>query len=171
MLKGRLASDPTSPVDTLLIINSDYADAAKSVFACSWHYGVPGGIALITLDSSVTEENVHMVIGSYSPVVLSLCAEFSRRDICETALKMVFNYYEIVPEGDDMRDVVSMFCYRVSSSLLPITTREGLFSRKLGWMETLIGCDYTKLPSLAGSTTMPLSATSAAFCSNFDMLR
>ena len=83
---------------------------------------------------------------------------------------MVYNYYGLELEGDDIEDMVEAMCYRVEMSTLPVTTREGMLSRGLGWMETLMACDYTKLPQLTGSSSQAHTATSATMCSNISML-
>lgn len=170
-MKGRSSMKGTSnSCDTLVVLKGLKDAKARKLFGLSWVYEVDGHLVGICKDSSVTRANVSHIAGSYSPVVLSLVDKNSRWDVCNLAITVLYNYYGLSPESDDIRDLVTAFSYKVEMSVCPITTREGMLSRDLGWMETLMACDYTKLPSLEGSSSSPYTATSATMCSNFSML-
>lgn len=60
---------------------------------------------------------------------------------------------------DDLKDLVTMFAYRPEASTYPISTREGMLKRKLGWMETLVTCDYTKVRELYNTSSRAWSVS------------
>lgn len=170
LLKGRLNTSPNVPCDTLFIVDNMKQDEVRRELSASWVYSTGGYTVAVALDNAVSDELLPNIVGSYSPVVLARCNESSRRDICSKAISTVFSYYKLVPEEDDIRDFVTAFIHRVGDSPLPITTREGMLARGLGWMETLMACDYTKLPELYGGRSGAWTATSATICANFQML-
>jgi hypothetical protein len=170
LVQGRMRMPDNGPCETLCILSGVSREFCMESLHAVWAYEVEGNVVCAITDSFITEEVSGMVAAAYSPVILAKVAIKERREVCEKALNVVFNYHKIPPEYDDMRDVVSMYCYKVEMSTLPITTREGMISRGLGWMETLMACDYTKLPTLAGSYSGVDSATSATMCGNFRYL-
>lgn len=170
LLRGRAEGGEFSPQDTLFVVSSTDADSARVSLGASWCYKSEGHIVAVAKDSAGSEETMERVVGAYSPVVLSRLPKQRRKEACRKGLRVVYNYYNLELEGDDIEDMVEAMCYRVELSNMPVTTREGMISRGLGWMETLMACDYTKLPLLAGSESLASSATSATMCANFSYL-
>ncbi len=107
-LKGRSADEPSAPVNTLFVANVPAGSRAREVFSAVWSYDTGSGTSLLALDSSVTGENVNLVLGSYSPVVRSIIPMTSRRRVYEMGIRVVFNYYDIALEDDNYRDLVTM---------------------------------------------------------------
>lgn len=170
LLKGRLTTGNGSPCSTLYIMKGLDVDDVRSTLAASWAYETEGRVIAIAQDNAAGDDVMKHLVGSYSPVILSRCDERDRRRVCRAAVNVVFSYYDLSPEEDDLTDLVIALTYRVGASTLPITTRDGMLARGLGWMETLMACDYTKLPKLTNSVSKAWSATSATMCANFDML-
>jgi RNA polymerase Rpb1, domain 2 len=170
LLRGRAEGNESAPQDTLVIMEGVEVEDAKRDLGASWGYAAEGVVALVVKDDKYSARGLGKLVGAFSPIVLSKVPEHRRRSVCKAAVCAVYNYYKLELEGDDVEDMVEMMCYRVELSSLPITTREGMLSRGLGWMETLMACDYTKLPQLAGSTSRANTATSATMCSNFSLL-
>jgi len=170
VLRGREEAGADRPCRTLYILKGREPGWVRDRMGASWVYETDGLVLAVALDSAVDPEVAQCVEGAYSPVVLSACPAGRRRGVCSLALNVVFNLYGLAPEGDDARDLVAALCYEVGASPLPVTTREGMLARKLGWMETLMACDYTKVPLLKGSSSFAWTSTSAAMCSNFDLV-
>ena len=133
----------------------------------TWCCTIDSVVACVAKDDMCTDSLLVNIHAAYSPVVLARLPARRAKEVCKRGLHVVYNYYKITLEGDDIDDLVEAMCFKVSASVLPITTRDGMLSRGLGWMETLMACDYTKTPALSGSTSGPLSATSATMCANF----
>lgn len=170
LLMGRATTDQKNSHKTLVIMSGEYTGTAALGEGVSWEYRMDGHTALIVKDDYVNDESAQFVEGAFSPVVLACLPKPRRKKACKLALNVVYNYYGLKLERGDIDDMVEMMCYRVEDSVFPVTTRSGMLQRGLGWMETLMACDYTKLPQLAGSMSAPRSATSAAMCSTFSML-
>lgn len=170
MLKGRSEAGGAVPSETLYVLDGIALPEAKRQLRASWCTPSGKHVLCIAADNAGEREVIDHVVGAYSPVVLARVKQGRRKEVCRLGVRVVFNYYGLRLEGDDIEDLVEAMCYGVSLSTLPVTTREGMFNRKLGWMETLMACDYTKLPSLAGSFSGPHSATSATMCANFSKL-
>ncbi len=141
--------------------------AARSKLCATWAYDTGELVVAVSRGDVVTSHNSQYIVGAYSPVVLSFFPDARHKEMCSVAMNVVFNYYSLTPEEDDMKDLVEAMCYRVSSSPLPITTREGMLARRLGWMETVMACDYTKTLDVRGSSSRVYTATSATMCANF----
>lgn len=112
---------------------------------------------------------------AYNPEILTLASRQNSianlRGICENGIKLICNYYNIHISEIEMHDVSIVFSYRPDASIHPITTRDGMMSREIGWIETFEATDYTKLPSLEGDFEIPDTSTAAMFTSNFNNLK
>lgn len=144
MLRGRANGTEETAQDTLLLFSGVNPEVVRRELRATWCYNTKDMTVVIAKD-----EAYHAAV-------------------CGTIdVYTVYNYYGLELEGDDVEDMVELMCYRVEKSALSITTREGMLHRGLGWMETLIACDYTKLPQPMGSTSCALTSTSATMCINF----
>jgi hypothetical protein len=171
MLRGRAEEGEAIPQYTLMSFSDARTDYIRSTIKATWCYTNSEGLTIaVAKDDSVPEEMVGSVAGAFSPVVLSSVPKEHRRRVCAAGVYAVYNYYGLELEGDDVEDIVEAMIYNVERSTLPITTREGMLSRGLSWTETLMACDYTKLPQLSGFYSGANSATSATMCANFSSL-
>jgi hypothetical protein len=170
LLKGRQECGINNKCHTFFIFESSVEDTVRSQMKPLWCCNIDGFTVCVSYDSSNVDGLLDSLRGAYSPIVLSLLPKGRAKKICRMALHVVYNYYNVQIEGDDIEDIVELMCFRVSSSKLPVTTRDGMLARGLGWMETLMACDYTKTPAMAGSVSAPYSATSATMCANFSLL-
>ena len=167
LLRGRAEGGENVPQNTVFVITGAKVEELKAEMDASWGCEVEGRVVLVAKDDSFNASTPGDLVGAFSPVVLSNVPMKHRRRMCKVAICVVYNYYGLELEEDDVEDIVEVMCYRVELSTLPLTTREGMLSRGLGWMETLMACDYTKLPQLTGSGSRAHTATSAAMCANF----
>lgn len=171
LLRGRAEDGPSVAQYTLLAFSDARTDHVRDSIKATWCYTTPEGVTVaIAKDDSVSQQMIPALTGAFSPIVLSAVPGERRRAVCAAGVHAVYNYYGLELEGDDVEDMIEAMSYRVEKSPLPITTRDGMLSRGLGWMETLMACDYTKLPQLAGSYSDANSATSATMCANFSLL-
>jgi len=171
LLRGRAEEGAAVPQYTLLVFSGVHIDKVREELAAIWSYRAEGeNVVAVARDDSVSAEMAASLIGAFSPVVLSRVRKEHRREVCAVGVYVVYNYYGLELEGDDVEDMIEIMSYRVESSFLPLTTRDGMLGRGLSWIETLMACDYTKLPQLAGSCSGANSATSATVCANFSLL-
>lgn len=171
LLRGRAEDGPAVSQHTLLAFEAVDVEATRKALSAIWCYQTEDGIVVaVAKDDSVPDDMVDNLVGAFSPVVLAKVHRERRREVCALGVYAVYNYYGLELEGDDVEDMVEMMTYRVEKSSLPVTTREGMLNRGLSWMETLMACDYTKLPQLVGSNSSAYSATSATMCANFTLL-
>lgn len=158
------------PQDTLLVFSRVGAETIRRELDATWCYKAGEMIVVVAKDDAFSGETPGSLEGAYSPVVLSRVRKGDRRRVCRTAVHAVYIYYGLELEGDDVEEMVEIICYRVKHCTLPLTTQKGILRRGLGWMETLVACDYTKLPQLAGSISGAHCATSVTLCANFSAL-
>jgi hypothetical protein len=170
LLKGRQEGGVKNKCHTLFVFEDTTVESVKQQMVPIWCCEIDSLVACVSYDSTDLGELLGNLCGAYSPIVLSLLPKERAKSVCRKALYVVYNYYKIKLEGDDIEDIVELMCFRVKLSKVPITTRDGMLARGLGWMETLMACDYTKTPAMAGSISAPYSATSATMCANFSFL-
>lgn len=113
------------------------------------------------------------IVGAYNPIMLAyvLNQNGNVHEVCKRGVTTVCNYYGIHMSPVELNDIAHVFSYDVRASVHPITSREGMLARSLGWIETLLATDHSKLPGLIGSVGVPLTTTSAMFMSNFEDLK
>ncbi|KAJ4002535.1 hypothetical protein NW766_012860 [Fusarium irregulare] len=130
-------------------------------------------IHMLCKPKSIKLNMARYIKSAYSPEILSVIQKqgLSVRAVCENGIKVVCNYYGVRISALELHDVSVVFSYRPEASVHPITTREGMMSRELGWIETFEATDYTKLPSLEGNFETPDTSTAAMFMSNFSNLK
>nr|POE79008.1 hypothetical protein CFP56_77506 [Quercus suber] len=170
MLNGRLDTGENVARSTLYCFSGMGVAEVKQDLGCTFCCRVDDVVIAVAPDDAGSAPVMKHLVAAYSPVVLSRVPVGARRGTCKKGITVVLNYYSLRLENDDIEDLVEAMSYRVQASRYPITTREGMLKRGLGWMETLMACDYTKLPLLAGSASGALSATSATMCANFASL-
>lgn len=141
----------------------------------TWKY-VNSDASLINIlckPSSVKGGICKYVYAAYNPIILStlVSSENNVLEICKRGITIVCNYYKIQVSPIELHDLAAVYSYRPGASRHPITSREGMMSRNLGWIETFQATDYTKLPSLQSEFEYPDSTSSATFMSNFDNLK
>lgn len=109
---------------------------------------------------------------AYDPTLLAGVAECNGdvRGVCMKGIIGACNYNKIRMSRIELTDVTEVFIHMPEAHKSPITTRDGLFPRQLGWIETLLATDYTKLPRLAGDFEIPHTSTAATLMSNFNNL-
>ena len=170
LLRGRQEGGARNQCRTLYIFEKVDESVVREQMKPTWCCTIDSLVVCVAYDAAEMENLLDNLCGAYSPVVLAKVNRQQVKRVCKKALCVVYNYYNIELEGDDMEDLAEAMCLKVSASMLPITTRDGMLSRGLGWMETIMACDYTKVPAVAGSVSRPHSATSAAMCANFSEL-
>ena len=170
LLRGRLDSAGCGRCDTLYAFDDVDEDSVRVQMRATWCCTTDSAVACVAKDDACTDDLLAKLYAAYSPVVLARLPAGRAKEVCKRGLHAVYNYYGIALEGDDIDDLVEAMCFRASASALPVTTRDGMLSRGLGWMETVMACDYTKLPRLTGCYSGTYSATSATMCSNFSLL-
>lgn len=113
------------------------------------------------------------IVGGYNPIVLTYVLNQNGNvyDVCKRGVMTICNYYGIYMSEVELSDITHVFSYDVKASVHPITSREGMLARSLGWIETLLATDHSKLPEMIGGRGVPLTTTSAMFMSNFEDLK
>lgn len=134
-----------------------------------WHAIVDGVIMVLADERMFTRDQLRYLHSSYNPVVLAK-AQAEGRDIfrcCLTMVKMVCAYYSAAVSGEEAEDLALALTYDISASPAPITSREGVVCRNLGWIERLLATEYSKINRFFGNWEAPETSTAAMFCANF----
>jgi hypothetical protein len=117
-----------------------------------------------------------MVKAAYNPIVLSNCPEKRRHRICKLGIELVFRQCR-VPVSDAELDCLSVaytYQLKIDDGSPPITSRDGISSRSLHWLDTMVATSYHQLQSMvAAEEILPIpvnTITSALASCNFDMI-
>jgi len=163
--------DVTSKL-TLVAFSNDISRAVLDVCCPVWVYEIDGVIVTLIRHENVTIDISRYVTATYSPAVLTLCKTEGRDivNICKAGVKLICNYYSVPISPVELSDMSYVLTYEVEASIAPITSREGLMSRNLGWVEQLLATDYSKLPALHSNHETPETSTAAMFMGNFKHL-
>lgn len=146
---------------------------SKSLTSCRWRHHSENGINTLCKPSSIPQLAFSYVKAAYNPVVLANAAkhDLDIRSICMRGLKVVCNYYSVRISDIELKDISFVFSYKPEASSDPITTRNGMVERDLGWIETLLATDYTRLRGLGEDFEIPNTTTAAMFTANFSNLK
>lgn len=162
---------PTSHL-TVVQFSSTVGDAIINSCEPVWRY-TGYNTTILCEPSNVSRIAADYISAAYNPVVLSKIAK-RRNDateVCRTGIRLICNYYKIAMSQIELHDISVVFSYDPSASESPITTAEGVLSRSLGWIETLLATDYTTLPDLECDFETPNTSTAAMFTGNFNNMR
>lgn len=170
LLKGRLDGGTGVQCRTLYAFKGIDEEKVRKEVNATWYCTTDSIVMCVAHDDICMDKVLDNLYAAYSPVVLAKIPVARSKEVCRKGICAVYNYYNIGSESDDIEDLVEAMCFKVSASTLPITTRDGMLSRGLGWMETIMACDYTKIPAVTRSISRPYSATSATMCANFSEL-
>lgn len=149
---------------TVIVLPEGYKGMSPLTWACHKDGFTVGILAL---------GDAHLVAswpiaGAYSPLLLGYCK--NPRAACVVGLTLIFNYFSITVDPQELSDMAWMFCYNSDASSSPITTSAGMQARKLGWVDTLMMHSYGTL-RLLGEEDMehetPCTGTSAMLCGNY----
>lgn len=112
------------------------------------------------------------IVGAYNPIVLRYVSNIGGnvQAVCRRGITTVCNYYGVRMSEVELNDASYVFSYDVKASIHPITCREGMLMRSLGWVETMLATDHTKLKDLVGCSSSALTTSSAMLMSNFEDL-
>jgi hypothetical protein len=161
----------------LLVDPSEKHEVMKLVSQCSTRWVDDhrvDRIRMLCKPKSIKPNIARYIKSAYNPEILAVMQKqgLNIRVVCENGIRVVCNYHDgIRISAIELHDLSVVFSYKTEASIHPITTREGMLSRNLGWIETLQATDYTKLPSLEGDFETPDTSTAAMFMSNFSNLK
>lgn len=164
---------PTSTY-TFIQFNNTFDDVYGTNFGiCAWKYITEDKINVLVKPGTVPFSVMKCVSAAYNPTILSGVQRSGGNitEVCTRGIKTVCNYYSIQISDIELTDIVQAFTYKPELHPDPITTRSGMMSRNLGWIETLLATDYTKLPSLDGDFEEANTSTAAMLMSNFGNLK
>lgn len=158
---------------TLVILSRDIENANVDFTPFAWRYPVGNDIVTLCTASMLRSVHVLYIKGTYNARVLKACRNSGRdiQPICEYALKMVSNYYELSISSIELQDLSHVMSYEVSRSQHQVTTRDGATCRSLPWVDKLLATDFTKAPLNTSTTSVPSTSTSAMFMNNFSLLK
>lgn len=104
------------------------------------------------------------VVASYNPTVLSSLESAKRLEVCTRGIELVTQYYSIQLTRFEILFLSVLYSYRTECHTLPITTRDGMYSRELQWVETTMARHYAGLVSMVDKSDIepsPLYTVSA----------
>lgn len=169
---------------TLIEFNKDQSSEVYST-ACnpSWIYESDEGVYVLCDPVGIKYSVLKNIVAAYNPRVLSMLEKrgIDVHEVCKRGIKIVCNYYSINMSDIEMTDLACVVSYEPHKSImtygptqrdtLTVTSRDGIYARDLGWIETLLATDYTKLPLLTGDFESANTSTAAMFISNFSNLK
>lgn len=174
---------PTSHL-TLVEFNNDLSSNVYSTMCrSSWIYETDESVYMLCDPNTVKTSAIAHIQATYNPRILYMLKrqQMNIHSICKRGIKIVCNFYKIHISDIEMSDLASVVSYEPHRSIvsdgihdkdtLTVTSREGISVRNLGWIETLLATDYTKLPDLDGDFEEPNTSTAAMFTSNFSNLK
>lgn len=159
-------SDTARRTFCIFTLESETATRANS----SWCTIVDKMVASLCTPSQVASIGVVHLRGSYSPGVLKMVEHGLRAGYCRLALGAVMHLYGCAYTGVELDDLAACLSYQSGRSPAPVTSREGVLARDLGWVEQLMMTDYSRLPQLESFEEQPETSTCAMYLSNFSNL-
>jgi len=168
-----LSSDRGTGDRTLVILRRSIEDTNTSLAPFAWKYATGNDIVTLCNIPMLKLAHVAYIKGTYNAKILKMCCDsrMNPHPICEYALNMVSNYYELCISNVELRDLSYVMSYQVSQSQYQITTRDGATHRSLPWVDKLLATDFTKAPYNTGAASVPCTSTSAMFMNNFSLLK
>ena len=125
ILRGRSEGKADTPHHTFLIFSGVEQEVLRRELGATWCYKAGDMVVAIAKDDAYDAYIPGSLVGEYSRAVLSRVRKDVRREVCRKAMYAVYNYHDLELEGDDAEDLVEAMHYRVESSTLPLTTRDG----------------------------------------------
>ncbi|KAI1906224.1 hypothetical protein LOZ61_006782 [Ophidiomyces ophidiicola] len=146
---------------------------SRRLVACKWRCHSTNGINTLCRPSEIPNLAFAYVTAAYNPVVLTGASRHNLdvRSICLRGLKVVCNYYGVNISDIELKDISFVFSYKPDASHDPVTTRNGMTERSLGWIETLLATDYTRIQRMGENFEIPNTTTAAMFMANFSNLK
>lgn len=172
LMHGTDRKSTTATGEMTLIEVSNDAPAVDSSRWYKWKYTWKMGTFYLCKPDKFPIPLRRSIIGGYNPTVLRYVTNAGGdvRAVCKRGIVTVCNYYGVRMSNVELTDASAVFSYDVTASIHPITCREGMLQRSLGWVETMLATDHTKLKNLVGCTSTALTTSSAMLMSNFEDL-
>lgn len=137
----------------------------------AWRYYADGHTTYLMEPGNVPVHWGAIITAAYNPTVLSLVKPRLVQEVCKRGITIVCNYYNVALTELELNDISYVYSYMPLASPHPITCRQGLLARGLGWIETLEATDITKITGLVGCREAPHTPTAAMFTGNFEHLK
>lgn len=145
-----------------------------------WHPNIGKFKCLLCRPEVIDYRFIPYIHGAYNPMVLSVLPEERRYGVCKRGIEMVFKQYNVPISTTELDALSVAYTYMVTSKKFrssvpsPITSRDGIASRKLHWFEVTVATSYYQLQMmLERDDTMltPVNTISSAVAvCNFDFL-
>lgn len=157
---------------TLIIINgSRDIQGLKRILRPQWITTIDGSIFCLCKPAMGAKLNQHDILGSYNPVILRHIHTPRRIAVCTRAIQEIINYHSLPISDIEVKCLACLYSFKPGASSKPVTTREGLSSRKLHWLDVTMGNHYANLIGRLKSgdieTTSIDTASSALVAGNF----
>lgn len=114
------------------------------------------------------------ILATYNPTVLNRIQSSKRIEVCSRAIQLISTYYSIALSRHEVISLAVLFTYLPGAHALPITTRDGMYIRKLQWTETTMARHYIGLTNMVNKSDIkPCKLTTVSAClmgANFNEL-
>ncbi len=162
MIKGS-ADTPEWPADTLLVVDSKYDVISISCrVKYTWMSTVGTKTYLLCKPANARAIPPTNILGTYNPTVLGYIHPVRRMNVCTTAINELVAYYSLSLSESEVCALSVLFTYRPGLSKFPITTREGIASRSLHWVDVTMATHYSALTQRLENGDMPMLETLTA---------
>lgn len=174
---------PTSHLTMVELDKLTTCSAYTQMCRLSWIYESHDSIFVLCDPTSIKRNMLPHIRSTYNPRILSMLQRngINIHEVCKRGIRIICNYYSINMSDIEMSDLASVVSYEPHRSTttkanhendtITVTSREGISARNLGWIETLLATDYTRLPELNGDFEEANTSTAAMFISNFSNLK
>lgn len=132
--------------NTFVVINGsrDIVSLRKTVRA-QWITKIDNRIFCLCAPRQAARLNQRDILGTYNPVVLKQIPESRRVDVCKVAITEVVKYHSLPLSDTEIISLGALYSFKPEASPKPITTREGVASRKLHWLDVTMANHYAGL--------------------------
>lgn len=120
-----------------------------------WRYFDNGLQYIICDPKSTTIGSANDIVAAYSPMILSKVPPSSRFDVCYKGLKILLNYYSIELSHIEISSLAVLYTYLPGADTSPITTRDGMHTRRLQWTESTLARHYAGLMESVNTKDIP----------------
>lgn len=162
------AGEEDDTYTTLCVLDPSHETTFSS--AVRWKVRVDGFDICLLTRAQILQAPPESIVGGYSPLVLARVEQERRQPVCKQALMIVLDFYRCEYTDLEVSDLAYCMSYEPEASVMPITSRDGLVSRHVGWVEQLMSTDYSRLPYLRSFKESPTTSTCAMYLSNFTNL-
>lgn len=132
--------------DTLILFSvSTSIERVRSLVSLKWAAKNDDAIHTLCKLRNLSRVPKDKIIGAYNPLVLRLIAPDKRIEVCKLGIRALADHYGISLSEVEVISLSVLYSFKPEKDSKPITTKDGMLSRRLRWTEVTMGNHYTSL--------------------------